>query len=1051
MVTQEQVDEVTAVLQGKKSADEAKDAVLKLDKKNKDKNRSGNRGGSSQPLPSDNPDLVAAVEDAKAQGFNNADIVNSATQNKALLPSQSSRVQEFAKLAQEEGFNNADIANAVTQGRDLLPSQSSKTQDFASRAKSAGASNADIINAATGNNQVAQDPNINPATGRPYGTYEEDTRNAAQKFLDKLSSTQSEVPPANETFSEGFKRTAVASAVGVASAGAGFVKAAVVEPVKFGFNLITSPVETTKGVYKLFTDSKTQEEVRAKIQAEFKERPAMAFGELAGTLVQPETIAKIVEKQPIRVRDVTIPTEAGEVKGKVVAAEFGAESIPLASKFEGKAPKISADISADVAAFKEGTDFKPGSPTETKLYKAALKKIEDAGTPEQVARRQEAIDIGQKIIKQTKGVKSKFIGEVPLSTERLSPEGVQAILKVAQEEKASGNVVLFGSGARRQQIPSSISRFVPRDIDIRLPDASPAALDRVTANAVRSLEEVGYTARRGIGKNGLPDETIEVRFTNEKPTVKKIAVSQRPTETELMNLDENLNLQADEYIHATPTKNVKGILKEGLLPSKNYPEPTTFLAKTYADANTAALLRPKEKFTYLKVKLTKEQLAKVKESDEFEGFSFESTISETVQPSQIKVIKTQPIKERFRPAKASEAGEYVKVAEFKGKDLVTADLEGENAVPDFVLGFKKEGEPFTINNQLVTPLEEELRGVMQGTIRVTKKEGVIDVYPPPKRQKDIGSVAIATETLAESKDFGADSLKANLKRFKELYGYKDGEAPPRVRFDFSQAAPAKEVNSPKLVSPPSPRTYVRAPPQKFESPTMNSPQERSPSPTTKQRFESPTVSPTSSPKTQSQIAQPSPVNSPRTPSPRSSPSTSPRSSSPLSPPSLSPPSLSPPSRSPPSPSPNRSPSPGSPRSVTPRTISQIGTPPRPRLYVINPSKQKQRVEGYDVFVRVRGKFRKVTTNALTEDEAINYGANRVQNTAAATFQIRESSQRAQAGVFNIRERLTDFVRKEGRTFVQKLGKRIQSSGEKREITQKGIITNQTRAKFRRKR
>lgn len=920
MVTQEQVDEVNKVLKGEKTAEEAKDAVLKLDKKNKDRDKSRSGGGRS--VPSDNPELVKAVEDAKAQGYSNADIVNAATQNKTLLPSQSSKVQEFARLAQEEGFRNDDIVNAVAQGKDLLPSQSSRTQEFAARAKAAGASNADIVNAATGATPPAtQDPNINPATGRPYGRYEEDQRNAAQKFLSKLESTQ-ETPPANETFAQGFKRTGVATAVGAAQATYGFAKAAVYEPLKFGYNLITSPIETAKGTYKLLTDKETQQATRAAIEQQFKERPAMAFGQLAGTLAQPETIAKAFEKQPIRIRDVTIPTQTGEVTGKVLAAEFGAEAIPLASKFEGKAPKISADISKEVAQFKEGTDFKPGSPTETSLYSAALKKIEDAGTPEQIARRQEAIDLGRKIIKQTKGVKSKFIGEVPLSTERLSPEGVQAILKVAQQEGASGNVVLFGSGARRQQIPSSISRFVPRDIDIRLPDASPAAIDRVTANAVRSLEEVGYTARRGVGKTGLPDETIEVRFT-------------------------------------------KG--------------------------------------------------------------------------------------ENFKPAKPNQPGEYVKVAEFKGKDLVTQDIEGESAVPDFVLGYKKEGEPFAIDNQLVTPLEEELRGVMQGTVRVTKKEGVIDVYPPPKRQKDIGSTVIATETLAASKDFGGDALRTDLKRFKELYGYTDGEVAPTVKFDFSEVAPTKAPNSPKFAAPPSPRTYVAAPPQKFESPTMNLPQERSPTQSPRTQFKSPKVSPTTSPKVRSQIAQPSPVNSPKSTSPTSSPRSSPssRSSSPLSPPSLSPPTLSPPSRSPPSPSPNRSPSPKSPPALSPPVASRIGTPPRPRLYVINRDKDKKTVEGYDVFVRVRGRFKKITTNALTEDEAINYGANRVQNTAAATFQVRPSSQRAQPGIFNIRQRLSDFVKKEGKLYIQKLGKRIQTSGEKKEITQKGIITNQTRARFRR--
>jgi len=186
MVTQAQVDEVNKVLRGEKTAEQAKEDVLKLDKP---KNKSSGRG--NRQLPSDNPELVAAVEEAKAQGYSNADIVNAATQGKELLPSQSSKVQEFARLAQEEGFSNADIVNAAAQGKDLLPSQSSRTREYVDEAKARGATNADIINATTGAKPT--DENINPATGRPYGTYEEDTRSATKKFLDKLSSTQTEV------------------------------------------------------------------------------------------------------------------------------------------------------------------------------------------------------------------------------------------------------------------------------------------------------------------------------------------------------------------------------------------------------------------------------------------------------------------------------------------------------------------------------------------------------------------------------------------------------------------------------------------------------------------------------------------------------------------------------------------------------------------------------------------------------------------------------------------------------------------------------------------
>jgi len=897
--------------------------------------RTGQRNTSRGPvdskvsLPSDNPDYTQAVTEAQAAGYSGKDIVNAAARNEKLTAAQNERVRQYVTQATEEGYSNKDIVNAAARGEPLLPSQSSKAREYIREAEAEGYTSVQALNAAARGEQLERREEIETNQPEPsskqFGgiAISADTRTPTEKFLDRAAETQKGIAPSNETFAEGFKRTGIATAVGGVELTYGVAKSAVYEPIKAVWQIIRHPIQTAKGLYKLATDEGTQAEVTQAIQQEFKDKPARAIGETIGTLFQPELAEKVATKQPFKLRDITIPTEGGEVTGKVLAVEAGTKSVPLGSKIGAKALRFGAEITEEVKAFKEGTDFKPGTPTETQLYADALKKVQDAGTPIQVARREEAIQVGQTILKKTKGTQSKFISEAPLTTERLSQEGVQALLTVAQKEGASGSIT-FGSLSRRQQIPSSISRFQPRDVDIRLPDASPTALDRVIPNAVRSLEEVGYSsARRGRDKAGIPDETIEVKFAKAKP-------------------------------------------------------------------------------------------------------------GET----------------KFKAVAANQPGVYVKVAEFKGKGLATESATAE-AVPDFVLGLPKEGEPIEINNRLTTPLDEELRGVMQGTVRVTKKDGIIDVYPPPKRQKDIGSTVISAETLKQS---GADIGK-ELERFKQLYEYKEG-APSRVEFDFSPTTNTPSPNTPRPYAraPPSPRT-VQAPPQKFESPTVESPQERSTSSSPiKQRFQSPStttrspteikspVSPIRSPSASSPAAR-SNIGSPRSPSGRSSPFGG------------SPPS--PPSPSPPSPQPPRSPSPGSPPSpsrIPPPRVPTVVTPPirpptRPRLYVINRDKKKESVQGYDVFVRVRGRFKKVSTQSLPENEAINYGAYKVANTSAATFQVKPGNQIAQEGTFSIRQKLTDFVRKEGRTFVQKLGKRIQTSGEKKEITYKGIATNQARRKF----
>lgn len=108
-------------------------------------------------------------------------------------------------------------------------------------------------------------------------------------------------------------------------------------------------------------------------------------------------------------------------------------------------------------------------------------------------------------------------------------------------------------------------------------------------------------------------------------------------------------------------------------------------------------------------------------------------------------------------------GQFEKVAEFKGKENIIEQEE----VPEKVLGFQKVGKTIKIEGIESTKLNEELRGVTQGAMRLTKKEGLIDIFPPEKRIKDIGSVSVSARTLQMSKP----SLKLGnaIENFESFY------------------------------------------------------------------------------------------------------------------------------------------------------------------------------------------------------------------------------------------------------------------------------------------
>lgn len=249
------------------------------------------------------------------------------------------------------------------------------------------------------------------------------------------------------------------------------------------------------------------------------------------------------------------------------------------------------------------------------------------------------------------------------------------------------------------------------------------------------------------------------------------------------------------------------------------------------------------------------------------------------------------IKDKPFTIEAKVDGKYEKVAEFKGKEQSPIEEE----VPEYVLGIKKTGKPMKVDNLFATKLEEELRGVAQGVARVRKTpKGIIDILPPPKRLKDIGSVSVSARTLEMSKP--STKLKKDIESFESLFP-KDlvkeqvrkvvNEPVKNILADFSESKSAlSKIGKPsssslnkfvKSVSPKSP-----SPKSKSLSRSVST--SRSPASEIPSSISSPSIStsPSASFKPSPSISKsPSPSLSP-SPSISPSPSTSPS-------PSVSPP------------------------------------------------------------------------------------------------------------------------------------------------------------------
>lgn len=123
----------------------------------------------------------------------------------------------------------------------------------------------------------------------------------------------------------------------------------------------------------------------------------------------------------------------------------------------------------------------------------------------------------------------------------------------------------------------------------------------------------------------------------------------------------------------------------------------------------------------------------------------------------------------------------------------------------------------------------------------------------------------------------------------------------------------------------------------------------------------------------------------------------------------------------------------------------IPLPPRPNLpvYGIPRPPKRQKAGLFRVEVRRRGRFMTVGT-ATTRNEALETGARRVRETAAASFRIRgDKPNNSDNGILG---GLSDFYNK-GDIFIQKAVKRISSMGERQEITSKGIASSKTKRRF----
>jgi hypothetical protein len=126
----------------------------------------------------------------------------------------------------------------------------------------------------------------------------------------------------------------------------------------------------------------------------------------------------------------------------------------------------------------------------------------------------------------------------------------------------------------------------------------------------------------------------------------------------------------------------------------------------------------------------------------------------------------------------------------------------------------------------------------------------------------------------------------------------------------------------------------------------------------------------------------------------------------------------------------------------PRT--PIGWPPHTKGKERLPKKLRKLL-GFDVFVRRRGKFKKANPFALTKSAAYGLGARITSGTAAATFFVKPSKQSLVSTIQDdYFQRVAGKYYRKGSELIEKTLYRINTPGEFRQITAKGIEANRRR-------
>ena len=240
-----------------------------------------------------------------------------------------------------------------------------------------------------------------------------------------------------------------------------------------------SPLQTIGGTVDLLFDLVAQEQfIRETIR------------DPIGTIGSIFFIGKAIKSQPFKVRQIDIPKTDFSIK--TFGLERKGRAQPLISLVDGQFKIFTPDISKQLLELPKGVDIKPGTALETKIFQKGLKLLPERLFVD-VARGKKIIPTAQIILRKTERVKSRFIGEQLIETERLSPKGVDVVLKIAREEEA----VVFGSLARQVQFPKGRGKL-PGDIDIRLPKGATAeSVEAITKKTIKRLKEAGETAKAG--------------------------------------------------------------------------------------------------------------------------------------------------------------------------------------------------------------------------------------------------------------------------------------------------------------------------------------------------------------------------------------------------------------------------------------------------------------------------------------------------------------------------------------------------------------------------